>query len=46
MRPFLAHLSTADLRASFLDVLTDAASHDDPAFTLDYWRLNITAEKV
>jgi trans-aconitate methyltransferase len=46
MRPFLAHLSTADLRASFLDALTDAASHDDPPFTLDYWRLNITAEKV
>jgi trans-aconitate 2-methyltransferase len=46
MRPFLAHLSSAALRARFLDALTDAAFHDDPAFTLDYWRLNITAEKV
>jgi trans-aconitate methyltransferase len=46
MRPFLAHLSSPQLRASFLDALTEAAGRDDPSYTLDYWRLNITAEKV
>ena len=46
MRPFLAHLPSPELRASFLDALTDAARHDDPPFTLDYHRLNITAEKI
>ena len=31
------------LRPRFLDGLADAASADDPPFTLDYWRLNISA---
>jgi trans-aconitate methyltransferase len=34
-----------DLRPPFVAALTDLASSDVPAFTLDYWRLNITAWK-
>jgi trans-aconitate 2-methyltransferase len=34
-----------DQRPTFLDALTEFASSDDPAFTLDYWRLNIRAVK-
>ena len=34
-----------DLANAFLDGLADAAAQDDPAFTLDYWRLNILARK-
>lgn len=34
-----------DLAGVFLDELTSAAAGDDPAFTLDYWRLNILARK-
>ena len=32
-------------RDEFLDQLTIAAAADDPPFTLDYWRLNILAQK-
>jgi trans-aconitate 2-methyltransferase len=32
-------------RAAFLDALTELASGDTPAYTLDYWRLNIEARK-
>ena len=32
-------------RAPFVDDLTQRAAHDEPAFTLDYWRLNISARK-
>lgn len=32
-------------RAAFLGALTEQAGGDDPPFTLDYWRLNITASK-
>jgi trans-aconitate methyltransferase len=46
MRPFLARLPTADLRSRFLDALVDAAAADDHPFTLDYWRLNISAATV
>ena len=28
-----------------LDSMTEMAAEDDPAFTLDYWRLNIGAKK-
>jgi trans-aconitate 2-methyltransferase len=35
----------ANLSEAFLDALADAAQGDDPAFTLDYWRLNILARK-
>lgn len=43
MRPFLARLPTSDLRALFLDTMVHAAAADDPPYTLDYWRLNISA---
>ena len=42
MRPFLAPLP-ATLRDDLLDSLVADARTDDPAFTLDYWRLNISA---
>lgn len=32
-------------RGTFIDALADAAAGDDPPFTLDYWRLNISARK-
>jgi len=32
-------------RAEFLEALASGAGNDDPAFTLDYWRLNIDACK-
>ena len=34
-----------DERRAFLRELTVAAVRDQPAFTLDYWRLNITARR-
>jgi len=34
-----------DERRAFLRELTVAAARDQPAFTLDYWRLNITARR-
>lgn len=33
------------LRGPFVAALTDGASRDTPPFTLDYWRLNISARK-
>ena len=33
-------------RARFVGALADAAASDDPPFTLDYWRLNISARKA
>ncbi len=35
----------ADERARFVSQLADAAEGDDPPFTLDYWRLNLSARK-
>lgn len=35
----------AALRQPFVHALTNLASADAPAFTLDYWRLNLTARK-
>ena len=43
MRPYLARLRDPALRRRFLDAIVDQAEKDDPAFTLDYWRLNISA---
>jgi trans-aconitate 2-methyltransferase len=43
MRPYLARLADPRLRAKFLDTLVAQAADDDPALTLDYWRLNISA---
>ncbi len=44
LREHLARLPEIE-RGQFLDVLADKAAEDDPAFTLDYWRLNILAQK-
>ena len=45
LRTFLARLPTTVLRETFLDGMIEAAAHDDPPFTLDYWRLNISAAR-
>jgi trans-aconitate 2-methyltransferase len=42
-RPHLAYLPEEAQRARFIDRLTALAAGDDPAFELDYWRLNIDA---
>lgn len=44
LREHLARLPES-ARDEFLDLLTDQAASDDPPFTLDYWRLNILAQK-
>jgi trans-aconitate methyltransferase len=44
VRPHLEYLP-GDLRAAFLDDLTDEAGGDSPRFSLDYWRLNMRARK-
>ena len=46
VRPYLARLPNAALHDLFLDTLTTHASRDDPPWTLDYWRLNISAVKA
>jgi len=43
MRPFLSRLQTAELRNQFLDTMVEGAANDRPPYTLDYWRLNISA---
>jgi trans-aconitate 2-methyltransferase len=37
----LESLPSEELRAEFIDRLTDLAMKDDPPFELDYWRLNL-----
>jgi trans-aconitate 2-methyltransferase len=44
VREHLNKLSRAD-RQVFVDELTVAAAADSPAFTIDYWRLNISARR-
>jgi trans-aconitate 2-methyltransferase len=46
MRPYLARLPNATLRREFLDGIIARAAGDDPPFTLDYWRLNISAARM
>jgi trans-aconitate 2-methyltransferase len=43
LRPYLAKLSEHALRTRYLEALVAAAADDDPPYTLDYWRLNISA---
>ncbi|HEV2467842.1 MAG TPA: methyltransferase domain-containing protein [Candidatus Sulfotelmatobacter sp.] len=40
-RLHLEMLPTEELRAEFMDTLTEQAAKDDPPFLLDYWRLNL-----
>ena len=44
VRPYLARLPR-DERRAFVDSLTVEAAGDSPPFTLDYWRLNISARR-
>jgi hypothetical protein len=44
VREQVARLPNAD-RAAFLRELTVASATDKPAFTLDYWRLNIAGTR-
>jgi trans-aconitate 2-methyltransferase len=44
MRPYLARLAAPELRHRFLDRLVTMAAADEAPFTLDYWRLNISAK--
>src|SRR5438105_2695517 len=43
LRPYLARISGDAPRARFLETLVTSAADDDPPFTLDYWRLNMSA---
>lgn len=45
MRPYLLPLPD-NLKGRFLDGIVEQAAKDDPAFTLDYWRLNISAATI
>lgn len=45
LRPFLSRIAEEQRRTAFVEALVDAAAHDDPAYTLDYWRLNIIARR-
>jgi trans-aconitate methyltransferase len=44
--PHMAMLPTADLKQAFLDEVTNLAGRDDPPYTLDYWRLNMSAVRA
>jgi trans-aconitate 2-methyltransferase len=41
LRPHLEALPNQQLKNDLVRDLTDLASHDDPPFSLDYWRLNL-----
>jgi trans-aconitate 2-methyltransferase len=43
--PHLERLPTAALKQAFIDRVTGLSAADDPPFTLDYWRLNMSARK-
>jgi trans-aconitate 2-methyltransferase len=43
--PHLERLPSPELKQSFINRVTALSAADDPPFTLDYWRLNMTARK-
>jgi trans-aconitate methyltransferase len=43
--PHLDRLPSAELKRAFVDRVTALAAIDTPPFTLDYWRLNMSARK-
>ena len=45
VRPYLAAIGDEARREEFLDALVNQAAGDAPAFTLDYWRLNMRARR-
>lgn len=46
LRPYLSRLRDDELRQRFLRTMVDQSAMDDPPFTLDYWRLNISAARM
>jgi trans-aconitate 2-methyltransferase len=45
LRPYLPRIAGEERRAAFVDRLVGDAAHDDPPYTLDYCRLNMTARR-
>ena len=43
LRRHLQEISDSTLRSEFVEELTRQAASDQPAFSLDYWRLNLSA---
>ena len=43
--PHLERLPDLSLKRAFIDRITELSSQDDPPFTLDYWRLNLSAKR-
>src|SRR5262249_29788652 len=43
VRTYVERLAEESLRSRYLKNLADLAAKDDPPFSLDYWRLNLTA---
>jgi trans-aconitate 2-methyltransferase len=43
LRRHLTLISGEDLRADFMENVAEQAAADDPPFSLDYWRLNLSA---
>jgi len=44
LRQHLERIPNHDLRAAFVATLAGQAATDDPPFSLDYWRLNLSAK--
>jgi hypothetical protein len=42
LRPHLQQLPSHDLRTQFMAELTAQAAADNPPYSLDYWRLNLS----
>lgn len=45
-RRHLQDLPSENLRAEFMERLTEQATKDDPAFLIDYWRVNLRGRAV
>lgn len=43
LRQHLEAMPIEDLQAAFIENLVEQAVGDDPPFSLDYWRLNLSA---
>jgi trans-aconitate 2-methyltransferase len=43
LRQHLMAMPSEDVRVAFIDNLVGQAATDDPPFSLDYWRLNLSA---
>ncbi len=45
IRPYLAHLPSETLAEEYLADLTTSAAGDEPPYSLDYWRLDLSARR-